>query len=50
MDTLTSGPWKSGGIERKVTTERNAGETDEAFVLRHKSLADAMLRAFPKDP
>lgn len=48
MQKLTS-EWNSGGISRKVETERNSGETDEAFVARHASLERAALAAWPKD-
>lgn len=50
MQKLITGPWKSNGIEHKVETERNSGESDDDFVARHKRAVDAMLRAFPKDP
>jgi len=49
VQSMTAGPWLSGGIPYSVTTQRNAGEDKDAFVARHLEAVDALLKARPKD-
>lgn len=41
--------WKSGGVDYKVTTPRNADETIEAWWTRHDAAVAEGLRRHPKD-
>lgn len=50
MQTLTHGPWMSGGIPVTVVTPALEGETPEAHSARHRALVKATLADFPMDP
>jgi len=49
MQTLRT-TWKSGGIDRELTTTRNADDTDDSFALRHYNAERSAFARWPKDP
>lgn len=42
--------WKSGGLDQRVSTYVEDGETLAEAAARHKAKVDALLVVFPKDP
>lgn len=48
MQELSS-TWTSGGVEHRLTTTREAEESNAAFVARHDVALEAALTQYPPD-